>query len=145
MTIHGHTVGGNSPTFNSWAGMMQRCYYDKHQKFSDYGGAGIEVDPRWHTFSTFLADMGDRPEGTSIERLDSRRNYWLGNCIWLPAHLQQKNRKNSRMVTYRFKTLCISDWEKLLGWKPNALRKRLNLGWSVDDAMTRPFRCSQVA
>ena len=140
MITHGHTAGGNSPTFNSWAGMIQRCYYLKHQKFADYGGSGIEVDPRWHTFSGFLADMGERPEGTSIERLDSRRNYWLGNCVWLPTHLQQKNRKNSRMVTYRLRTMCIRDWERELGWKPNTLRKRLNMGWSVEDAMARPLR-----
>ena len=140
MITHGHTVGGNSPTFNTWAGMIQRCYYAKHVKFADYGGAGIEVDPRWHTFSNFLADMGEKPDGHSIERLDSRRNYWLGNCIWLPAQLQQKNRKNSRMVTYRFRTMCIRDWEKELGWKQNTLRGRLDRGWSVDKAMTTPIR-----
>ena len=140
-TTHGHTVGGNSPTFNTWAGMMQRCYYAKHQKFADYGGAGIEVDPRWHTFANFLADMGDRPEDHSIERLDSRRNYWLGNCIWLPTHLQQKNRSNSNLITWRLQTMCLADWSKELGIKYSTLRQRIVvLKWPVEKAFTQPLR-----
>ena len=119
---------------------MQRCYYPQHRHFADYGGRGIEVDPRWHTFANFLADMGDRPEDHSIERLDTRRNYWLGNCIWLPNHLQAKNRRDTRLVTWRLRTMCISDWEKELGWKTHTLRKRLKRGWSVERAFTQPIR-----
>lgn len=140
VSTHGHTVGKVfSPTYNTWAGMMQRCYYPKHVKFSDYGGKGIEVDPRWHKFANFLGDMGEKPEGHSIERLSNNRNYWIGNCIWLPRHLQQKNRKNSQMITWNFRTMCIADWERELGFRPNTLRCRLlRHGWSVERAMSTP-------
>ena len=120
--------------------MMERCHYAKHPKFGDYGGRGIEVDPRWHSFENFLSDMGEKPDEHSIERLDSNRNYWLGNCIWLPQKLQQTNRRDTRLVTWRLRTMCIRDWEKELGWGYNTLRRRLNQGWSVERAFTQPLR-----
>ena len=141
MIKHGHTINQTpSPTFNTWSAMMQRCYNKNTYGFKFYGLLGIEVDPWWHSFSNFLADMGEKPEKCSIERLNSKRNYWKGNCVWLVADQQQKNRSNSRMITYHLRTMCISDWEKELGFKPNTLRRRLDLGWSVEKAMTQPLR-----
>lgn len=121
--------------------MLQRCYYSKAYGAKWY--QDIEVDPRWKSsFQAFLSDMGVKPEGYSLERLDSRRNYWAGNCIWLPMAEQQKNRSNSRMITYHCRTMCVADWAKDLGMSHNTLVMRLNRGWSVEKAFTTPLRGS---
>ena len=72
-----------SPTYNSWAAMKQRCYYEKNDNFEYYGGRGIKVCDRWlNSFENFLADMGQRPEGLTLEREDVNLDYSPSNCIW---------------------------------------------------------------
>ena len=88
---HGHTVGGvKSPTMQSWDHMMQRCR-DKTDK--DYGGRGIKVCRRWHMFPNFLADMGERPEGMTLDRIDVNGNYHPDNVKWSSRSEQQRNRR----------------------------------------------------
>src|SRR5215203_526027 len=75
---HGQT---GSPTYISWTMMRQRCYNPNTAYYENYGGRGIRVCQRWRSFSAFLADMGERPEGTSIDRWpDNDGNYEPGNC-----------------------------------------------------------------
>jgi len=136
---HGHSCGGKvSPTYSSWKAMMARCYYNKQKSFNSYGGRGIEVDPWWHSFSNFLADMGDRPEGCSIERVNTKRNYWKGNCIWLPMEQQAKNKGETHLITWRLRTMCLTDWAKEMGCHYMTLQTRLRRGWSVEKALTQP-------
>jgi hypothetical protein len=66
----------------SWSAMMARCYDPSNNRFKHYGGRGIRVCERWHTFSNFLADMGERPKDHTLSRLNCERNYTLDNCIW---------------------------------------------------------------
>ena len=81
---HGHASrSGFSKTYNSYVGMLQRCYYHKHDKFSYYGGKGIRVCARWRkSFVNFLKDMGEKPEKKSIDRIASSGNYTPKNCRW---------------------------------------------------------------
>lgn len=89
--------GGPSPTFISWQRMIQRCHYEKAPNFSRYGGAGIAVCERWRvSFEAFLADMGGRPAGTTLDRIDGRRGYEPGNCRWATPLEQASNRKSNR-------------------------------------------------
>lgn len=93
---HGHRRGADgkkSPTFMSWEGMKQRCSNPKHIKYHDYGGRGISFNPRWRDFSNFLADMGVRPEGTTLNRLRGGENYSKENCEWANSSTQNKNRR----------------------------------------------------
>ena len=85
---HGHArVGALSPTFESWRSMLDRCYRPANDSWKHYGGKGIKVCERWHVFANFLADMGERPKGMTIHRLDSNRDYEPGNCEWrTPPH-----------------------------------------------------------
>lgn len=95
MKKHGHR--GNpipSPTYKSWNSMKQRCLNPKDQAYEKYGGRGIQVCERWMEFENFLADMGVRPEGTSIDRIDNDGNYEPSNCKW--STRQQQNRNYSR-------------------------------------------------
>lgn len=93
---HGHTAGGKtSPTHKSWEAMKQRVLNPNHISFKYYGGRGIKIDPRWLVFENFLEDMGVRPVGTSLDRIDSNGDYEYDNCKWSSATEQANNRSNS--------------------------------------------------
>ncbi len=83
---HGHTAGGRkSPTYSSWQAMRRRCYDRKFEAYQHYGAVGVRVAPRWLKFESFLADMGIRPAGHDLSRLNDVGNYEPGNCQWKPA------------------------------------------------------------
>lgn len=83
-------------TYNSWAAMMNRCYNPGNPRYPDWGGRGIAVCERWHEYPDFLADMGTRPVGKTIDRINNAGNYEPGNCRWATPKEQQANRRNSR-------------------------------------------------
>lgn len=88
---HGHS--NRTQTYNSWAGMKQRCFYIKHKYYFNYGGRGITVCERWMNFSNFLEDMGERPKGTTLDRINPNGNYEPSNCRWATIEEQIKNRR----------------------------------------------------
>lgn len=93
---HGHTRKGSwkTPTYASWQAMTERCANPKGTNWKDYGGRGITVCERWKKFENFLADMGERPEGKSIDRYPNNDgNYEIGNCRWATRSEQQRNRR----------------------------------------------------
>ena len=91
---HGHAAGvGVSPTYQTWTGMIQRCTNPERKHWERYGGRGISVCTEWAaSFESFLADMGERPEGTSIDRIDGNGNYEPGNCRWATPAEQEANK-----------------------------------------------------
>jgi len=93
--LHGHTSGGkSSPTFKSWESMKQRCYNSNHHKYYIYGERGIKVCDRWiDSFVNFLEDMGERPEGMTLDRINPYGNYELSNCRWANLLIQRHNRR----------------------------------------------------
>nr|WP_321985311.1 hypothetical protein [uncultured Lichenicoccus sp.] len=93
--VHGRS---QTATWNIWKGMRQRCGNPKSPSFQWYGARGITVCDRWNSFQAFLEDMGERPEGLSIDRIDNERGYEPGNCRWADAEAQANNKRQSDVV-----------------------------------------------
>lgn len=121
--------------YRIWALMLQRCKNPNNPAYDRYGGSGISVCERWHKFENFLADMGRRPEGRSLDRVDGRGNYEPGNCRWATDLEQGRNRKNVRRITFNGETLCLSEWAERLGMNRTSLRERL-AKWPIEKALT---------
>ena len=82
-TKHSHcSQKSRTPTYYSWSAMVSRCTQPKDGAYQNYGAKGVVVADRWRTFSNFLEDMGERPEGCTLGRHSDKGNYELGNVSW---------------------------------------------------------------
>ena len=118
--------------------MMRRCYKIGFSAYPPYGGQGITVCKHWHTFANFYADMGERPEGKTLDRIDNAGNYEPSNCRWATPKEQSQNRRSVRLMTYAGETMNMSDWASRLGITKTALSRRIEAGWPLERALTVP-------
>ena len=126
VTRHGMT---DSPTWNSWMAMIKRCYGKYSINYANYGGRGIEVCKRWvDSFEEFLADMGERPEGMSIDRINVNGNYEPGNCRWATRKQQARNTTTNKIVLFEGKSYCQKELAEKLGIGAQTIRKRMRKG-----------------
>jgi hypothetical protein len=97
--IHGtRAKGKTSKTYNSWRAMRSRCLNPKTAHWVDYGGRGIKICGRWNSFILFIEDMGERPVGTSLERINNNGNYEPSNCRWATQSEQVKNQRRGKLI-----------------------------------------------
>lgn len=137
---HGESVGKkHSPTYCSWSCMIQRGTNPNINESHNYSGRGISVCERWRRFENFLADMGRRPPGTMLDRIDANGNYEPSNCRWATRVESANNTRASRRITFNGKTQTITQWSREAGLGDRNLANRLRLGWSLERALTTPL------
>lgn len=126
-----------SPEYQSWKMMKHRCSNDNYTQYEDYGGRGIKVCERWESFESFYKDMGDRPKGTTLDRIDHNGDYSPENCRWATTTVQNNNSRHVRLLTHAGETMSVSAWADRIGITQQALQGRLK-NWSVDRALSTP-------
>ena len=138
-TKHGHSAGGGrTPEYTAWNSMMQRCGNPRAQSYAWYGGRGITICEAWHDFSAFERDMGPRPAGHSIDRINNSGNYEPGNCRWATRKQQQRNMRSNKLLTFNGKTQPLAAWAEEAGLTNETIRNRLRMGWEISHALTVP-------
>lgn len=131
--------GKKTAAYYSWASMKSRCICKTNEEYPNYGGAGITVCERWLVFENFLADMGERPVGTTLDRKDTLGNYEPSNCRWATDAEQCRNRSSSIWIEYAGAKHTLKEWSDLLGIPYARLYKRVVVrGWDIAKAFEYP-------
>lgn len=124
-----------TPTYKSWSEMKRRCKCPPKSIKNNYDK--VSYCAEWEKFENFFRDMGVRPAGTTLDRIDPWGNYEPGNCRWADNHTQAINKTNSRYLTYNGETRHISEWAEITGIKRRTISARiLTLGWTVERALS---------
>lgn len=138
-TKHGMSkaIGGKKTrVYQAYSNMIQRCENTKTKHFHRYGGRGIKVCARWReSFKAFLEDMGEPPEGLSLDRIDNDGDYEPSNCRWVNQKTQNANRSVCIFVEIDGKAVMLMSHCEAIGVSYNMVRKRLKRGWSLDFAL----------
>lgn len=132
---------GKSSTkeFRSWSDAKARCMNDKHVWFTYYGGRGITMCDSWvESFQKFYEDMGDCPDGCSLDRVDVNQGYFKSNCRWATSKDQQRNKTNTQWVDSPLGYLPIADLAETLNLSTACLKYRLDSGWQWEDIISKP-------
>lgn len=134
---HGYRPKGKwNPTYKSWQLMRSRCHNQRDIRYTNYGGRGIRVCQRWDSFENFLADMGERPLGMTLDRINRNGDYEPSNCRWATALEQQNNRSTNRRIAFGGTELTLTQWARAIGIGATTIKQRIERGWSVDRALT---------
>jgi hypothetical protein len=118
-------------THSSWKAMMRRVKA-KHW----YLERGITVCARWHKFENFYADMGERPTGTTLDRINNDGNYDPGNCRWATISQQQSNKRSNVVLEFNGKRQCAKHWAREIGVGVATIHWRLRHGWPVEKILS---------
>lgn len=125
-TKHGHNRKlVKSPTWTSWTAMLSRCRNPNNASFACYGARGIRVCERWAVFENFLRDMGERPAGTSLDRIDSDGNYEPQNCRWATPKQQQANTRKTVRIALDGEVVSLIEASRRLGVHREAIKRRV--------------------
>lgn len=141
---HYKSNGQAKPTLKSWQSMITRCTDPKHDGYHRYGGSGITVCERWEIYLNFYEDMGERPEGTTLDRLDNKKGYEPGNCRWANLETQNNNRRDNVYLEYNGKRQTMKQWAKELGLSYTMIQQRVEYGWAVEKILTTPSTCPPI-
>lgn len=134
--------GTHHPLYKTWKGMKERCYLESNRSYADYGGRGITVCSTWlEDFWAFVRDMGPRPKGTTLDRVDNAKGYSPENCRWATPEEQNSNRRNNRLVFIDGQYKALSQVAREYGITRKALQHRiLKMGLSPERAVTYKSR-----
>jgi len=129
----------HSREYFSWQAMIQRCHWPQAENYSCYGGRGIAVCDRWRVFAEFFADMGPRPAGTTLDRINTDGHYEPENCRWASAKAQAENRRGTRWIEIYGERKTVTEWATASGLSDTAILYRLRRG-ITGQALLAPSR-----
>lgn len=136
---HGH-ANPQTPTYRSWYSMLKRCTMPADDAYHKYGAKGIKICERWLKFENFLADMGIRPEGKTLDRYpDKKGNYEPGNVRWATQLEQQANRSDNLILIHKGISLIASEWSRQLDLPKWVITSRKARGWSDEETLVTPY------
>ena len=131
----------HGPTRNTHKAMVARCTNPEHEAYGRYGEVGITLDPAWLDYDTFVSEMGERPRGTEIDRIDNSLGYFKGNCRWVTRKVNLRNTRVNVRFLFRGEEKTIADLADIAAVPYPTLYARLTkYMWDVEKAVTTPSR-----
>ena len=122
-----------SSTWKTWASVNKRIR--EGSKHSPVYGK-IDIDPAWvESFERFYEDMGERPTGRTLDRIDNTKGYWKYNCRWATPSEQNRNKSSNVILTFNGKSMCAIDWANELGIHRDTIRRRLKRGLPISKVL----------
>ena len=134
---HGMT---RTKTYNSWRAMKDRVLHPNHYGYKWYAEKSVTICDKWMSFSGFLEDMGERPEGTTLDRIDNNKGYYKENCRWISMKFQRRNRSDTIRVEWKGMYKTLAEWAEYMGLLYQVFRTRRSEHWSVDRILSTPVR-----
>lgn len=125
------------PLYTVWRSMRDRCMNPNFRQWNDYGGRGIKICPEWDSFHQFVEDMGPRPQGYTLDRIDNNGNYEPSNCRWATRKEQQRNRRMARRVVLDGEEYLVAELVEKYGLKHETIVQRAAKGMSFKDATAK--------
>jgi hypothetical protein len=117
--------------------MVSRCEDPKVTAYKYYGARGISVCERWHSVKIFFEDMGERPVGTSLDRIDNTKGYYKENCRWATRYIQSRNTSRTKTITWNGETKTVTDWGRQFNIPHTSLLSGLRCGKSLEEIISR--------
>ena len=115
--------------YHVWKSMIRRCHVSTDKSYPRYGGRGVQVCQEWRdSFLAFVEHMGPRPDGLTLDRIDSRSNYEPGNCRWATYKEQARNTRRNHLHTIDGVTRCLAEWCEVLDEPWTTVKKRVAAG-----------------
>jgi len=129
--------GGLATTrsYQIWVKMVKRCNKANDKDYPNYGGRGIRVCESWLVFENFYADMGEAPEGTTLDRINNNDGYSKENCQWATSKVQHRNKRTNQYISFQGETMTISDWAEKLNLQYSTLWRRLKRNLPLEKAL----------
>ena len=136
--IRTHGLSG-TPTYWSWQHMKARCYRKSCEDYAEYGARGITVCDRWiDSFGNFVLDMGQKPEGKTLDRTNVNGNYCPSNCAWATPKEQANNTRRNVLLTLEGDTKTATQWAEVTALSAKLIMKRKRRGWTDERILTTP-------
>jgi hypothetical protein len=129
---HGMT---KTRTYRIWAGMKTRCSNKNETSYKYYGGRGIKASDKWKSFESFFADMGECPDGLTLDRIDNSKSYSPDNCRWATMKQQANNKSNNNWIEYDGRKKTLSQWSEETEVSHITILQRLDRNWTVGQAL----------
>lgn len=127
---HGKT---GTAIYRTWSNIKNRCRNTNHRNYKDYGGRGVDMCDAWfNSFEQFYKDVGDIPEGMSLDRINNDKGYFKENCRWATKAEQSKNRRNSIIMKHKDITMCLKDWARKLNKPYSSMKVLAKRGLSIE-------------